>query len=323
MALRMIDLRAAAIFIASFEGFVGHVYDDGVGVETIGYGETRRDIIERYRSSGISEPTAFDLLQQRVQEFADAVERCITNRAALTPIRHAALTSFAYNVGIGGFRDSTVCARFNSGDIAGVPEAMSWWNKGGGRVLEGLSRRRAAEGALLQKDGSSFPGARTYGTGPAHGTTRGVLQEGDRGEKVQEAQRCLVDRGVPLSVDGVFGPRTADAVRSLQRRHALVADGVLGPATWQMLLSGVPIPAHDGLDVPPWPGRVLTQGIDGEDVHRMQGRLAQRGWGILIDGRFGPKTDAVVRSYQQEKALPVDGLVGRHTWLSLWIDPVT
>ena len=168
----MIDLDFTAKFIAGFEGFVGSVYLDTVGVETIGYGETRRDIIERYRQSGISKQDAMELLKQRVQEFADAVEGRITNSAALTPNRHAALTSLAYNIGagVGGFADSTACKRFNSGDLAGVPEAMGWWNKGDGKVIEGLTRRRTAEGALFMQDGpAALPGGQGSGGGGGGG----------------------------------------------------------------------------------------------------------------------------------------------------------
>jgi lysozyme len=248
----MIDLKAAAKFIAGFEGFRGEVYLDAVRVETIGYGETQGDLIERYRTSGISEPAAFELLERRVQEFADGVERCITNKAALTPNRHAALTSLAYNIGIGAFADSTACKRFNAGDMAGVPEAMSWWNKGGDQVLEGLSRRRAAEGALFARGDVASPG----------------------------------------------GPKVAPP-------------------------NDPTPPAPAASDVPPWPGRLLQNGMDGEDVREAQGRLAQRGWGIVTDGSFGPKTDAIVRSFQTEKALDVDGLIGLVTWQSLWTAPVT
>ncbi len=232
----MIDLDFTARFVAGFEGFVKQVYLDAVGVETVGYGETRRDIIERYRRSGISQQDAFDLLKRRVQEFADAVEACITNRAALTPNRHAALTSLAYNIGVGGFRDSTACKRFNAGDIAGVPEAIGWWSKAGGQVFEGLSRRRAAECALF---------------------------------------------------------------------------------------SGAGAPAPDTGAVPVWPGRLLQQGVDGDDVRRAQRRLGERGWRITVDGQFGPKTDATVRKYQGEKALVVDGVIGPTTWQALWIAPIT
>lgn len=316
----MIDLDFTAGFIAGFEGFVGHVYLDAVGVETIGYGETRRDLIERYRSGGISRQQALELLKVRVQEFADAVEACITNRAALTPNRHAALTSFAYNVGVGGFRESTACTRFNAGDIAGVPEAIGWWNKGGGRVLEGLSRRRAAECALF--DGNAGAGARPV---VSRGTSGGpaTVCEGDRGDLVRDAQRRLAERGVPVAADGVFGPGTTEAVRSFQRLQGLDADGVVGPATWQRL-SSTPAPAvakEPGF--PPWPGRLLCQGVDGDDVRQAQRRLAERGWAIAVDGSFGPRTDAIVRSYQTEKSLVVDGVVGPVSWQALWTATIT
>ena len=320
----MIDLDFTAGFVAGFEGFVGQVYRDAVGVETVGYGETRRDVIERYRQSGISQRDALALLKQRVQEFADAVEGCVTNSAALTPNRHAALTSFAYNVGVGGFRDSTACKRFNAGDIAGVPEALAWWNKGGGRVLEGLSRRRAAECALFERGGDAPP-SRTLDDGSqGETTTSNLIREGDRGEKVREAQQRLVVHGWALAPDGVFGASTAEAVRAFQRQCGLAPDAVVGPATWQRLLSDPAAPpAPETPVIPAWPGRLLRQGVDGEDVRQAQRRFGERGWRIVVDGRFGPKTDATVRAYQGEKALVVDGVIGPTTWQALWTAPIT
>jgi lysozyme len=318
----MIDPDLTAEFVAGFEGFVGRVYLDAVGVETIGFGETRRDVIERYRQSGISQQDALGLLKQRVQEFADAVERCITNSDALTPNRHAALTSLAYNIGVGGFRESSACKRFNAGDLAGVPEAIGWWNKAGGRVLEGLSRRRAAEGALFEQDAE--PERDRTQTRQSVGAATSNVVRGDRGEEVREVQRRLAELGWAVDVDGVFGPGTADALRSFQQRQGLEADGILGPATRQMLWSMPPATAgQETPPFPPWPGRLLRRGLDGEDVRQTQSRLAERGWGIAVDGRFGPKTDAIVRSYQSEKALVVDGVVGPVTWEALWTGPIT
>ncbi len=324
----MIDLAFTAKFIAGFEGFVDHVYVDAVGVETVGYGETRRDIIERYRGCGISQSDALALLQQRVQEFADAVAACITNSAALTPNRHAALTSLAYNIGVGGFRDSTACKRFNAGDVGGVPEAIGWWNKGGGRVLEGLSRRRAAEGVLFQQDGGPSPSRTPTDVGQGGAGGPRLIREGDRGDLVREAQRCLTQKGWPVKSDGVFGKGTADAIRAFQRRSGLQDDGVVGPATWQQLESAPappppPKPPPETPGCPPWPGRHMRQGVDGDDVRQAQLRLKERGWGITVDGQFGPKTNATVCSYQTEKALVVDGIIGPTTWRALWIAPVT
>jgi GH24 family phage-related lysozyme (muramidase) len=254
----MIDPDFTAMFVAGFEGFVGQVYRDAVGVETIGYGETRRDVIERYRRSGISQADALALLKRRVQEFADAVEGSITNPSALTPHRHAALTSFAYNVGVGQFQESTACRRFNAGDFGGVPEALSWWNKAEDQVLEGLTRRRTAEGQLFQQDDDPSAGG-----------------GGGGGQSIRQQQ----SQGPPLRQE---------------------------------------IP-----ECPPWPGRMMCQGEDGDDVRDAQSRFRQRGWGLAADGVFGPKTDATVRKYQAEKALVVDGIIGPTTWQALWTAPIT
>ena len=301
----MIDLEFTAGFIAGFEGFVDHVYLDAVGVETVGYGETRRDVIERYRGGKISRAEALELLKRRVQEFADGVEASITNRSALTPPRHAALTSLAYNVGLGGFAGSTACVRFNAGDLDGAAEAIGWWNKAGGRVLEGLARRRTAEIALFRGDG-----ARPL-AGPANDPRPTLLREGASGDKVREVQGRLAALGYAVAVDGVFGRGTADAVRSFQRDRGLAPDGIVGPGTLAALLGDTGQPA------PPL-ARLLRPGVDGDDVRQTQGRLGDWGWRLALDGLFGPKTGAAVRGFQQGEGLDADGIVGPATWAAMW-----
>ena len=64
-----------------------------------------------------------------------------------------------------------------------------------------------------------------------------VLRQGTTGEPVRELQTRLNAHGAHLSVDGVFGPVTATAVRDFQKAHGLAVDGVVGPATWKDLLS--------------------------------------------------------------------------------------
>jgi peptidoglycan hydrolase-like protein with peptidoglycan-binding domain len=64
------------------------------------------------------------------------------------------------------------------------------------------------------------------------------VREGSGGEAVKAAQTQLNKYGAGLTVDGNFGPRTADAARSFQSSHGLGADGVVGPQTWQNLLGG-------------------------------------------------------------------------------------
>jgi GH24 family phage-related lysozyme (muramidase)/peptidoglycan hydrolase-like protein with peptidoglycan-binding domain len=318
-----VDLAFTSRFIAKFEGFVDHVYLDAVGVETVGYGETKRDAIERYRSTGISEAEAFALLQRRVQEFADGVEAYVTNRDALTPERHAAFTSLAYNIGVGGFGDSTACRRFNQGDLAGACEAMGWWDKAGGTVLAGLARRRAEEMALFRGRG----GAPAAPPRPGAGTGPGSLpiKEGDRSDLVRDAQQRLAGCGLTILVDGYYGPVSVVVVRTFQRDRGLDADGVIGPATWNVMSSAAapPDPGTTAGGGPVWPGRLLGEGVEGDDVRQAQGRLSERGWSIRVDGQFGPKTAGTVRAFQAEKGLTVDALVGPRTWQAIWAAPVT
>lgn len=72
--------------------------------------------------------------------------------------------------------------------------------------------------------------------------------------------------------------------------------------------------------------QALTKaGSKGATVKKVQERLLQRGWkGVgKADGIFGDKTTAVIKAFQAEKGLTVDGIVGKDTWAALWNSPVT
>lgn len=62
---------------------------------------------------------------------------------------------------------------------------------------------------------------------------------------------------------------------------------------------------------------------DRPGIRRAQQRLRDRGWRISVDGYYGPQTEDVVTSFQREKGLTVDGLLGPQTWRALWAEPVT
>jgi len=51
--------------------------------------------------------------------------------------------------------------------------------------------------------------------------------------------------------------------------------------------------------------------------------MAERGWDLGADGVFGPRTLAVVQSFQAEKHLVVDGIVGPETWTAAWTERIT
>jgi hypothetical protein len=75
-------------------------------------------------------------------------------------------------------------------------------------------------------------------------------------------------------------------------------------------------------EVPPFPGTTQL-GSTGDAVRQVQQRLAERGWNIGVDGEFGPGTERIVRSFQTNKSLEVDGVVGENTWRAMWSAPIT
>ena len=65
----------------------------------------------------------------------------------------------------------------------------------------------------------------------------------------------------------------------------------------------------------PWP--LVRQGDEEHPVRTLQYLLRARGHTVVVDGIFGPITEAAVRAFQQEKHLAVDGVVGPITWAAL------
>jgi lysozyme len=69
--------------------------------------------------------------------------------SALSQSQFDALVAFSFNVGLGALQASTLRRLYNAGDIAGAAAEFLKWNKGGGKVLPGLTRRRQAEMELM------------------------------------------------------------------------------------------------------------------------------------------------------------------------------
>ena len=134
--------------IKRFEGLRLNAYRDAVGVWTIGYGHTSMAGVPEVRAGlHISEADAHEILARDVDAFARGVRDLVT--VELSDQQFSALVSFAYNVGLGGFKRSSVLTAVNARDFDAVPRRLNLWAKAGGRVLPGLVRRRAAEGALF------------------------------------------------------------------------------------------------------------------------------------------------------------------------------
>lgn len=137
--------------IKEFEGCRLTAYICPAGVLTIGYGHTSAagaPTVKRGMKITAEEATA--ILRGDLKKYEAAVDRAI--KVPMTPNQRGALVSLCYNIGPGAFSRSTAVRRMNVGDSRGAAEALTWFNKAGGRVLRGLVRRREAERALFMKD---------------------------------------------------------------------------------------------------------------------------------------------------------------------------
>jgi hypothetical protein len=74
---------------------------------------------------------------------------------------------------------------------------------------------------------------------------------------------------------------------------------------------------------PPFPGRIITQPppMIGTDVRTWQTQMKKRGWTIEMDGKFGPASERVLRAFQEEKGIVVDGELGPESWRAAWAAP--
>jgi peptidoglycan hydrolase-like protein with peptidoglycan-binding domain len=134
---------------------------------------------------------------------------------------------------------------------------------------------------------------------------------------------------VGVTQDGVFGPATEAAVRQWQSNLRITADGVWGPQTEEathnlfVFLANIPAveqvaPSNEFLKaVEDARRQVLRQGSSGGAVNIAQPALNGKGYTLVADGVFGPRTDSAVRSLQRDRGLQVDGIVGPQTWNAL------
>lgn len=123
------------------------------GVLTIGWGHTNAHGRKFDDSARWSQRECDDELASDMRRFEAAVTRLV--KVPLNQNQFDALVSFAYNCGEGNLQKSTLLRKLNAGDYAGAAAQFPVWNKGGGKVLNGLVRRRAAEMALFRAPTSS------------------------------------------------------------------------------------------------------------------------------------------------------------------------
>lgn len=130
-----------------FEGCRLEAYPDpvyGWRCATVGYGATGPAIVQG--TVWTQEQADADLLY-RMGGVGDRIDTLVT--VSISDEQKAALCDFAYNVGLGALERSTLLACVNVNHMQGAADQFPLWNKAGGQVLYGLTKRRAAERALF------------------------------------------------------------------------------------------------------------------------------------------------------------------------------
>ena len=128
------------IGIALHEGYIDHTYKDSVGVPTIGFGTTQGV----KPGQKISVERALVKLGTNVTEKEQVMKACLGD-VPLYQNEWDAYVSLAYNIGTGAFCKSTLVKKLKVHDYPGACKEILKWNKAGGRVNDGLVKRRSDE----------------------------------------------------------------------------------------------------------------------------------------------------------------------------------
>jgi lysozyme len=144
----MITGKKGISLIEQFEGFKSKMYKDAVGLPTIGYGTLIDTHEEQWLKTAIITKEQAEVLLRRELGTIDR-QLNIMLQKTVTQNQFDALVSFCYNLGTGSLRSSTLLKKANKNpNDASIAAEFNKWINAGGKPLEGLKRRRAAEAAL-------------------------------------------------------------------------------------------------------------------------------------------------------------------------------
>lgn len=167
-------------------------------VWTIGYGDT----LGVYEGKTITQAQADAALIDRLEnEFVPGVLRALDG-APVTQNQLDAMASLAWNIGVHAFAGSTVARMHRAGNYQAAAEAFSLWNKAGGVVLKGLTRRRQEEADLYARGAPPAPVTAPAATGPL--------------DAIKALQSVLAREGhYQAAIDGLWGRRSKAALNDL------------------------------------------------------------------------------------------------------------
>lgn len=137
------NLDALYVLIRRFEGCKLMPYYCPAGILTCGWGSTGHDVFPGRAWTQAYADHRLELDAVRFARGARALCPDLEGEAL------CAIADFAYNLGLGRLKSSTLRRRLNAGQVDQAKAELSKWVNGGGRVLPGLVLRRATEAALL------------------------------------------------------------------------------------------------------------------------------------------------------------------------------
>lgn len=143
--------QAGIDLICRFEGFRSQKYFCAAGKPTIGYGHVILSSEHHLNAAKLTVTQAKAIMAKDLGKFENAVLKAI--KVPVLQHQFDAMVSLAFNVGAGAFAGSTLVSKLNKKDYQGAADEFLRWNKAGGKVLDGLTKRRVAERQLFLGEG--------------------------------------------------------------------------------------------------------------------------------------------------------------------------
>ena len=206
--------------IKKYEGCHLTAYRCPAGIWTIGYGHTK------------NVKQGMTIIQAQADEYLK--QDCVASEKAVNALgrelnqnQYDALVSFTFNCGTANLR--TLC---HNRTLEVIAEKMLLYNRGGGKVLNGLVRRRKEEQALFLTPTETGSKTSQY-EGEKATPSLPILKVGSKGDYVKRLQQFLQDKNIYHGkIDGIFGPITKQSVIEWQGYCEITKDGIVGPCTW-------------------------------------------------------------------------------------------